>query len=85
MGALYMGSDLAQIELGLPTAVTGLFQGILLFSLLACDFLIHYQIKVRRKRPVATTTTSAITPTFALSNETASPQSSHQKNDNGAA
>lgn len=43
MGALYMGSDLAQIELGLPTAVTGLFQGTLLFFLLACDFLIYYR------------------------------------------
>ncbi|RKF19893.1 ABC transporter permease [Alginatibacterium sediminis] len=46
MGSLYMGSDLAQIELGLPTAITGLFQGILLFFLLACDYLIFYQIKV---------------------------------------
>ena len=46
MGALYMGSDLAQIELGLPTAITGLFQGCLLFFLLACDFLIFYRIKV---------------------------------------
>jgi simple sugar transport system permease protein len=44
MGTLYMGSDLAQIELGIPTAITGLFQGILLFTLLACDFLIHYRI-----------------------------------------
>lgn len=44
MGALYMGSDLAQIELGLPTAVTGLFQGTLLFFLLACDFLIFYRV-----------------------------------------
>ncbi|MEF1289969.1 ABC transporter permease [Vibrio sp. M260118] len=46
MGTLYMGSDLAQIELGLPTAITGLFQGILLFFLLACDFLIYYRITV---------------------------------------
>lgn len=44
MGTLYMGSDLAQIELGLPTAITGLFQGSLLFFLLACDFLIYYRI-----------------------------------------
>ncbi|MEH0740789.1 ABC transporter permease [Vibrio cholerae] len=44
MGVLYMGSDLAQIELGLPTAVTGLFQGTLLFFLLACDFLINYRL-----------------------------------------
>jgi len=46
MGALYMGSDLAQIELGLPTAVTGLFQGTLLFFLLACDFLIFYRVSI---------------------------------------
>lgn len=44
MGCLYMGSDLAQIELGLPTAITGLFQGVLLFFMLACDFLINYKI-----------------------------------------
>ncbi|MCE0495374.1 ABC transporter permease [Vibrio salinus] len=50
MGALYMGSDLAQIELGLPTAVTGLFQGTLLFFLLACDFLIYYEIVPKRPR-----------------------------------
>ncbi|WP_375753936.1 ABC transporter permease [Vibrio sp. HN007] len=50
MGTLYMGSDLAQIELGLPTAITGLFQGTLLFFLLACDFLIFYQIKVAPRR-----------------------------------
>lgn len=48
MGALYMGSDLAQIELGLPTAVTGLFQGTLLFFLLACDFLIYYRFVPKR-------------------------------------
>ncbi|MDP5253801.1 MULTISPECIES: ABC transporter permease [unclassified Vibrio] len=44
MGCLYMGSDLAQIELGVPTAITGLFQGVLLFFMLAADFLIHYKI-----------------------------------------
>jgi simple sugar transport system permease protein len=48
MGALYMGSDLAQIELNLPTAVTGLFQGTLLFFLLACDFLIYYRFVPNR-------------------------------------
>jgi len=48
MGALYMGSDLAQIELSLPTAVTGLFQGTLLFFLLACDFLIYYRFVPKR-------------------------------------
>jgi simple sugar transport system permease protein len=51
MGTLYMGSDLAQIELGLPTAITGLFQGTLLFFLLACDFLIFYRVVLRRRNP----------------------------------
>lgn len=48
MGALYMGSDMAQIELGISTAVTGLFQGTLLFFLLACDYLINYEIVFKR-------------------------------------
>lgn len=43
MGTLYLGSDLAQIDLGIPTAVTGLFQGMLLFTLLASDFLVHHR------------------------------------------
>ncbi|MFC1236316.1 ABC transporter permease [Vibrio sp. F74] len=51
MGTLYMGTDLAQIELGLPTAITGLFQGTLLFFLLACDFLIFYRIAIRKRNP----------------------------------
>ncbi|NLS14620.1 ABC transporter permease [Vibrio sp. SM6] len=49
MGMLYMGSDLAQIELALPMAITGLFQGTLLFFLLACDFLIYYRITLSPK------------------------------------
>ena len=55
MGCLYMGGDLAQIELGLPTAITGLFQGTLLFFLLACDFLIFYKIILFPKRPANVT------------------------------
>ncbi|MCQ4051878.1 ABC transporter permease, partial [Klebsiella pneumoniae] len=31
----YLGGEAAQIELGLPAAVTGIFQGVLLFFLLA--------------------------------------------------
>lgn len=64
MGALYMGSDLAQIELGLPTAVTGLFQGTLLFCLLACDFLIHYRFipasSLRKAPPPADKAASSV-------------------------
>jgi simple sugar transport system permease protein len=32
--------------MNLPLAVTGVFQGMLLFFLLACDVLITYQIKL---------------------------------------
>lgn len=42
----YLGGDAAQIDLGLPSAVTGIFQGVLLFFLLACDVLILYRVRV---------------------------------------
>ena len=45
MALSYIGGEVAQIEIGLPAAVTGLFQGILLFFLLSCDVLTHYRIK----------------------------------------
>jgi len=40
----FLGGDAAQIQLGLPRAVTGIFQGILLFTLLACDVLLAHRI-----------------------------------------
>ncbi|MEH6591892.1 MAG: ABC transporter permease [Halioglobus sp.] len=46
MALLYLGGEMVQIELGLPLALTGLFQGMLLFFLLACDVLIGYRIRV---------------------------------------
>jgi simple sugar transport system permease protein len=42
----YLGGEAAQIDLGLPSAVTGIFQGVLLFFLLGCDALIFYRIKL---------------------------------------
>ena len=48
MATLYMGGDLAQIEIGLPIAVVGMFQGVLLFFLLACDFFINYRLVFTR-------------------------------------
>jgi len=33
---------------GLPQAVTGVFQGLLLFFLLASDFLVRYRVRVAR-------------------------------------
>jgi len=46
----YLGGETAQISLNLPVAVTGVFQGMLLFFLLASDVLIHYQIRFNSNR-----------------------------------
>ena len=45
MALTYLGGDSAQITMNLPNAVTGVFQGMLLFFLLASDVLISYRIK----------------------------------------
>jgi simple sugar transport system permease protein len=53
MSLLYLGGESAQIHLALPSAVTGLFQGILLFFLLAADVFINFRVAiVRRRLPV---------------------------------
>jgi general nucleoside transport system permease protein len=46
MSLLYLSGEAAQIELNLPSATTGLFQGALLFLLLAADILVNYRIVV---------------------------------------
>jgi ABC-type uncharacterized transport system permease subunit len=51
MSMFYIGGELAQSRLGLPKSLTGVFQGLLLFTLLACDTLIHYRIRVKRAPP----------------------------------
>ncbi|MDO8278122.1 MAG: ABC transporter permease [Burkholderiaceae bacterium] len=45
MSMFYIGGELAQSRLGLPKSITGVFQGLLLFTLLACDTLIAYRIR----------------------------------------
>ena len=45
MSMFYFGGELAQSRLGLPKSLTGVFQGLLLFTLLACDTLIHYRVR----------------------------------------
>ena len=57
MSMFYIGGELAQSRLGLPKSLTGVFQGLLLFSLLACDTLIHY--RVVRSRPRTTLANAA--------------------------
>jgi len=48
MSMFYIGGELAQSRLGVPRSLTGLFQGLLLFALLACDTLIAQTIRWRR-------------------------------------
>lgn len=50
MSLLYIGGETAQIELQVPSAITGMFQGLLLFYLLAADLFIHYRFKPRVRR-----------------------------------
>jgi simple sugar transport system permease protein len=45
MSLLYLGGESAQMHLGLPSAVTGVFQGMLLFYLLAADLFINFRIR----------------------------------------
>jgi simple sugar transport system permease protein len=50
MALLYLGGESAQINLALPSAVTGLFEGSLLLFLLAADVLVNYRIRIVRRR-----------------------------------
>lgn len=45
MSMFYIGGELAQSRLGLPKSMTGVFQGLLLFTLLACDTLMAYRLR----------------------------------------
>ena len=45
MSMFYIGGELAQSRLGLPKSLTGVFQGLLLFTLLACDTLMAYRVR----------------------------------------
>ncbi|MDH2436295.1 ABC transporter permease [Pokkaliibacter sp. MBI-7] len=45
LGLTYLGGETSQIKLGLPVSLTELFQGMLLFFLLACDLFIGYRLR----------------------------------------
>ena len=49
MSMFYIGGELAQTRMGLPKALTGVFQGLLLFSLLGCDTLVNYLFRLIAK------------------------------------
>jgi len=52
MSLFYIGGELAQSRMGLPKSLTGVFQGVLLFSLLASDTLINYRVRWHAAHPV---------------------------------
>jgi ABC-type uncharacterized transport system permease subunit len=49
MSMFYIGGELAQSRLGLPKSLTGVFQGLLLFTLLACDTLVNYRLRFKAR------------------------------------
>lgn len=53
MALSFLGAEAAQIELGLPKAIAGVFQGMLLFYLLATDVLVRYRVRLPGRRAVA--------------------------------
>lgn len=48
MALSYLGGEVVQIELGLPLAITGVFQGMLLFFLLGADLFTRYRLRWHR-------------------------------------
>jgi len=46
MALTYIGGEIAQSSLGLPSAAIQAFQGMLLFFLLALDMLTNFKIKL---------------------------------------
>ncbi len=50
MSMFYIGGELAQSRMGLPKSITGVFQGLLLFCLLACDTLVAYRLRWQSRR-----------------------------------
>ena len=49
MALTYIGGELAQLSLGLPAAAIQVFQGMLLFFLLAVDVLTNYRIRFTQR------------------------------------
>ena len=48
LGISYLGGEAAQVELGVSDKTAQVFQGMLLFFLLALDVLTNYRIRFRR-------------------------------------
>ena len=68
MSMFYIGGELAQSRLGLPQSLTGVFQGLLLFTLLACDTLIAYRIRWSPSRGAASRSSASSSRAAAVTN-----------------
>jgi ABC-type uncharacterized transport system permease subunit len=62
MSLLYLGGESVQLELQLPAAITGLFQGTLLFYLLAADLFVGFRLCRVKRAPAVASAPSAIEP-----------------------
>ncbi len=51
LGLTYIGGETAQIAMSLPSATTSVFQGLLLFFLLASDVLVNYRLRIGHASP----------------------------------
>ncbi|WP_424927285.1 ABC transporter permease [Amaricoccus tamworthensis] len=52
MALTYIGGETAQFALGIPSAAISVFQGLLLFILLAVDLLTRYRVRIVRRGEV---------------------------------
>ncbi|MFQ6547445.1 ABC transporter permease [Aestuariibius sp. 2305UL40-4] len=59
MALTYIGGEIAQSQLGLPGAAISMFQGMLLFFLLAVDVLTRFRLRIGRREPVQALRTEA--------------------------
>lgn len=48
LGLTYLGGESVRVAVGMPQAVTGVFQGMLLFFVLAADVLVRYRLRWER-------------------------------------
>jgi simple sugar transport system permease protein len=71
MSMFYIGGELSQSRLGLPKSLTGVFQGLLLFALLACDTLITSRVRFGGPRPASRPDAASAVPRTAA---TAAPK-----------
>jgi len=56
MALLYLGGEAVQTSLQLPQALSGVFQGLLLFCLLGCDLFVNFRLRRRGVVAVAAKT-----------------------------